>query len=32
MCGLTLKTKGRVLVEEGDRIEFFTRELKKRTL
>ncbi len=32
MCGLTLKTKGRVVVEEGDRIEFFTRELKKRTL
>ena len=32
MCGLELKTKGRLLIEEGDRLEFFTRELKKRTL
>ncbi|MGH7196192.1 MAG: translation initiation factor IF-2 [Candidatus Saccharimonadales bacterium] len=32
MCGLQLKTKGRVNVEEGDRLEFFRRELVKRTL
>ncbi|HEX4662528.1 MAG TPA: translation initiation factor IF-2 [Candidatus Saccharimonadales bacterium] len=32
MCGLSLKTKGRLVVEEGDRIELFTRELVKRTL
>lgn len=32
MCGLRLKTTGRVNVEEGDRLEFFTRELVKRTL
>lgn len=32
MCGLSLKTKGKLLLEEGDRLEFFTRELKKRTL
>jgi len=31
-CGLELKTTGKILVEEGDRLEFFTRELKKRTL
>ncbi|HAC55892.1 TPA: translation initiation factor IF-2 [Candidatus Saccharibacteria bacterium] len=31
-CGLELKTTGKLLVEEGDRLEFFTRELKKRTL
>jgi len=31
-CGLELKTTGKLLVEVGDRIEFFTRELKKRTL
>lgn len=32
MCGLSLKTKGRLVVEEGDRVELFTRELVKRTL
>ncbi|TXG76038.1 translation initiation factor IF-2 [Patescibacteria group bacterium] len=31
-CGLELKTSGKLLVQEGDRLEFFTRELKKRTL
>jgi translation initiation factor IF-2 len=32
MCGLSLKTKGKLLLEEGDKLEAFTRELKKRTL
>jgi translation initiation factor IF-2 len=32
MCGLTLKTKGKLLLEEGDKLEIFTRELRKRTL
>jgi len=32
MCGLSLKTNKKLLVEEGDTIEFFTRELVKRTL
>ena len=31
-CGLELKTTGKLLLEEGDRLELFTRELKKRTL
>lgn len=31
-CGLELKTHGKLLLEVGDRLEFFTRELKKRTL
>ena len=31
-CGLELKTHGKLQLEEGDRLEFFTRELKKRTL
>jgi len=31
-CGLELKTTGKLLLEEGDRLQFFTRELKKRTL
>lgn len=31
-CGLELKTSGKLLLEPGDRLEFFTRELKKRTL
>jgi len=31
-CGLELKTSGKLVVEENDRLEFFTRELKKRTL
>ncbi len=32
MCGLSLKTEKKLLVEEGDKLEFFTRELVKRTL
>jgi translation initiation factor IF-2 len=32
MCGLSLKTDKKVLVEEGDKLEFFSRELVKRTL
>jgi translation initiation factor IF-2 len=32
MCGLSLKTHKKVLIEEGDKLEFFTRELVKRTL
>lgn len=32
MCGLTLKTKGKLLLEVGDTLEAFTRELRKRTL
>ncbi len=32
MCGLSFTSKARVDIQEGDRIEFFTRELKARTL
>lgn len=32
MCGLSLKTGKKLLLEEGDTLEFFTRELVKRTL
>lgn len=32
MCGLQLKTKAKLQLQEGDRLEFFTRELVKRTL
>ncbi len=32
MCGLSLKTEKKLLLEEGDTLEFFTRELVKRTL
>lgn len=32
MCGLSLKTSKKLLVEIGDTLEFFTRELVKRTL
>jgi translation initiation factor IF-2 len=32
MCGLSLKTTKKVLLEEGDKLEFFTRELVKRKL
>ena len=32
MCGLSLKTAKKLVVEEGDIVEFFTRELVKRTL
>ncbi len=32
MCGLSLKTQTKLALEEGDKIEAFTRELRKRTL
>lgn len=32
MCGLSLKTSTKLQLEIGDKLEFFTRELKKRTL
>lgn len=32
MCGLSLKTTKKLLLEEGDTIELFSRELVKRTL
>jgi translation initiation factor IF-2 len=32
MCGLSLKTPKKLELQEGDKLEFFTRELKKRTL
>lgn len=32
MCGMSFTSKSRVDLQEGDRIEFFTRELKARTL
>lgn len=32
MCGLQLKTKGKLVIQEGDKLEFFTRELVKRSL
>lgn len=32
MCGLELRTQGKLALEIGDTLEFFTRELKKRTL
>ena len=32
MCGLSLKTEKKLLLEEGDTLEFFTREIVKRTL
>jgi translation initiation factor IF-2 len=32
MCGLSIKTTKKLLLEEGDTLEFFTRELVKRTL
>jgi translation initiation factor IF-2 len=32
MCGLSLKTTQKLLLEEGDKLELFTRELVKRTL
>ncbi|HET8690413.1 MAG TPA: translation initiation factor IF-2 [Candidatus Saccharimonadales bacterium] len=31
-CGLELKTETKLLLEENDRLEFFTRELKQRSL
>lgn len=32
MCGLSLKTNKKIILEEGDVLELFTRELVKRTL
>lgn len=32
MCGLQLKTHGKLALQEGDRLEFFSRELVKRKL
>lgn len=32
MCGLSLKINKKLVLEEGDKLEFFTRELVKRTL
>lgn len=32
LCGLSIKTTKKLALEEGDRVEFFTRELVKRTL
>lgn len=32
MCGVSVKTSKKLLLEEGDKLELFTRELVKRTL
>lgn len=32
ICGLSLKTKSKVAIQEGDKLEFFKRELVKRSL
>jgi len=32
MCGLSLKLNKKLVIEEGDKLEFFSRELVKRTL
>jgi len=32
MCGLSLDTNNRLDLQEGDRIEVFTREIRERTL
>lgn len=32
MCGLSLRTHKKVLLEEGDTVEFFSREVVQRTL
>lgn len=32
MCGLSIKLKHKMTIEEGDTLEFFSRELVKRTL
>lgn len=32
MCGLSLKTSKKITIEIGDKLEFFTRELVKKTL
>lgn len=31
-CGIEIKLQSRLVIEENDRLQFFTRELKKRTL
>ncbi len=31
-CGVSLKTESKIMLEEGDNLEFFTKELKERTL
>jgi len=31
-CGVSLKTQSKLIVQEGDNLEFFTKELKERTL
>lgn len=32
MCGLSLRTTKKLIIEEGDTLEFFTRDLVKKTL
>lgn len=32
MCGLSLKTMARIPIEQGDKLEFFTRQTKTRSL
>jgi translation initiation factor IF-2 len=32
MCGISIETQSRLDVQEGDRIELYTREIKERTL
>jgi len=32
MCGLSFKSESRVAIQEGDRVELFSRETKQRTL
>src|SRR3990167_2639253 len=32
MCGLSLRTTSKLQLEEGDKLELFSRELRKRTL
>jgi translation initiation factor IF-2 len=32
LCGISLKTSGKLIIEEGDELQFFTREVKERTL
>jgi translation initiation factor IF-2 len=32
LCGVNLKTTKKLLLEEGDVLEFFTREIVQRTL
>ena len=32
MCGLNLRTSKKIIIEEGNKLELFTRELVKRKL